>query len=243
MEGFTEGYVMGRDGGNNGGAWGNDGNAFLWILVILAMFGFGRGGWNAGNDGGGTGMGYVGGYDLGKLATTNDVASGFSTSTIMSNQGDIKLALQQGFAGAQQTMCQGFSGLNQAIATSGYETRDAITNLGYQLQACCCDVRQQIADVKYQMATDTCSIIQAGNANTQRIIDYLTAEKISSLQNENSQLTAQLSQNSQTRTILDAIHPSPVPAYPVFAPNASFAYPTGVAFGVNAQNCNCGCGL
>lgn len=242
MEGFTEGYVMGRDGGNNGGAWGNDGNAFLWILVILAMFGFGRGGWGA-NDGG-AGMGYVGGYDLGKLATTNDVASGFSTSTVLSNQGDIKLALQQGFAAGQQTMCQGFSGVNQAIMTSGYEMRDAITNLGYQLQACCCDTRQQIADVKYQMATDTCNIIQAGNANTQRIIDYLTSEKISSLQSENALLTAQLSQNSQTRTILDAIHPAAVPAYPVFAPNTSFAYPSGVSFGVNGQtNGNCGCGL
>lgn len=239
MDGFAEGFVMGRDG-NNGNGFGNDSNAFLWILVILAMFGFGRGSW--GNDNG-NGMGFTGGYDLGKLATTNDVASGFSTSTIMSNQGDIKLALQNGFAAGQQTMCQGFSGVNQSIMSSGYDIQTAIANLGYQLQSGCCDVRQGISDLKYQMASDTCSIIQAGNANTQRIIDHLTSDKISSLQSENAALTAQLSQNSQTRTILDAIRPAPVPAYPVFAPNTSFAYPSGVAFGVNGYNGNCACGF
>lgn len=80
------------------------------------------------------------------------------------------------------------------------------------------------------MAKNTCDIIRANQDNTREILNFLTGEKISSLQAENSALTAQLSQNAQTRTILDAVNRTPIPAYTVANP-----YCCNYAGG-----CNCG---
>ena len=55
------------------------------------------------------------GYDIGKLATTNDVASGFATSNTLSGLNDIKLQLANSFAGVDS----------------------GIADLGYKLQNCC----------------------------------------------------------------------------------------------------------
>lgn len=198
--------------GNGGGMWGGDGA--IWAILLLALLG-GRG---FGGFGGYGGSGSeVLGYELGKVATQADIASGFNNSAVLSNLNDLQL----GQAGIQQTLCQGFNGVNTAILTSSNATQRQIAD-------CCCTTQRLIERT-------SCDIIQAGNHNTQRIIDFLTGEKISSLQAQNAQLTAQLSQNSQTATLLNAINRTPVPAYQV--PNPY----TGCGFGYN--NCNNNCGL
>ena len=218
---FAEGYAIGRDSTNNNG-WGGDGA--WWIIVLLALFG----GW--GNNGfGGNGFGgNVAGYELGKMATTNDVASGFASSATLNSLNDIKL----GQAGLQQTLCQGFGGVNTSIERNGYETRSAISDLGYRFQDCCCQTQRAIDNVNYNMAKNTCDIIRAGQDNTRQILDFLTNDKISSLQAQNASLTAQLSQNAQTATLLNAINRTPVPSYQV--PNPYI----GCGYGYN--DCKCG---
>lgn len=214
---FTEGYMIGRDN-NNGGAFGNNGD-WGWFIILALLFGWG------GNGFGGFGNGGAGmtGYELGKVATTNDVASGFNNSAVLSSLNDLKL----GQAGLQQTLCQGFNGINTAVLTSA-------NSLQAQLADCCCQTQRSIDGINFNMAKNTCDIIQSGKDNTQRIIDYLTGEKISSLQAENSLLTAQLSQNSQTATLLNAINRTPSPAYVV--PN-----PFTGSCGYGYNNCG-GCG-
>lgn len=148
---FSLGYAVGRDSNNNGnccypvypmyanggfgGGFGNGfGNDGAWWILILLLAGWGNNGFGGGFGGGG--LGGYGDFQLGRLATTNDVASGFSTSAIMADLNDILLGQQQGFANVQQTLCQGFSGINQNIVTNGYETRNAITDVGYALKDC-----------------------------------------------------------------------------------------------------------
>ena len=140
------------------------------------------------------------GYELGRVATTNDVASGFSTSTIMSNINDIMLSQQAGFAGVQQTMCQGFSGLNQAIGD------------------CCCQTQRSIDSVKYEMARNTCDIIQSGKDNTQRIIDYLNCKENQELRDQNFALRLQASQSAQNAYLIDQLRPTARPAYITCSP-------------------------
>lgn len=234
--------------GNNGSNSGLGGLGDGWFAIILfaMIFGWGRGGYGFGGGGNGTTI-----YETGA-----DVQRGFDTATITSKLNAIENGLcdgfyaqntnmLNGFAGVQQTLCQGFAGVNSAIATNGYETRGAITDLGYRLQDCCCQLGRQIDSVNYNMATNTCAITNALHESTRDIIDsqragtsailnYLTTEKISSLQAENAQLTAQLSQNAQTRTILDAIHPFPVAAYTVPSPFVS-------CYGAYGNSCGCGC--
>ena len=238
--GFAEGYAVGQGNANNGG-WGNGawGAEWLWIIVLFALFC--NNGWGFGGNGG-CGNGNLN-YELGKVATSNDVAVGFAQNATLSSLNDLKL----GQAGIQQTLCQGFSGVNTAIAQNGYETRLAVNDLGYRMQQCCCDLGSQIQNVNYNIATQGCAIQNSINNSTRDIIDsqrdgtnailnFLTQEKISSLQAENAQLTAQLSQNAQTRTLIDTLRPCPQPAYITCSPYQSVY---GVGYGYNN---NCGCG-
>lgn len=244
---FAEGYAVGRDNSgncNNGfGAWGAD---WLWVIVLFALFGwggFGNGGCGFGGNGGGNNMTL--GYDIGKLATTNDVAVGFAQNATLSSLNDLKL----GQAGIQQTLCQGFGGINTAILQSANTLQNAICQLGYEQQNCCCQTQRAIDGVNYNMSQNTCNITNAINTSTRDIIDaqrdgtnailnFLTQEKISSLQAENAALTAQLSQNAQTRTLIDTLRPCPQPAYITCSPYQSIY---GVGYNNNC-GCNSGCG-
>lgn len=208
MSEFAEGYAVGQghNSGYNNCGWGGDG----WWILLLLLCGWGNGGWNNG----GNNMN----YELGRVATTNDVASGFSTSTIMANQRDSQLEMTSGFANVQQTLCQGFNGINQSISD------------------CCCRTQAAIADVKYANERNTCDIIQAGNANTQRIIDYLNCQEMNNLRNENQALRLQASQSAQNAYLIDQLRPTARPAYITCSP-----FDTAYGYGRNG-GCGNGCG-
>lgn len=223
------GYALGRDSNNNGygnGAWGE----WIWIIVLFALFGWG-----------GNGFGGFGGN--GGIATRNDLCESFNFNNLDNAVRGVQQGLCDGFYAMNTSLLTGFSNVQQSLCQGFNGTQREIANLGYNLQSCCCDLGRQIDGVKYANAQQTCDLITNQNANTQRILDFLCQEKISGLQAENATLTAQLSQNAQTNAIVNALSPkAPVPAYPVFAPNMSFAYPSGVSFGVAGRNDNCGCG-
>lgn len=234
-DGFAEGLAVGQNNGNN--AWGGE---WIWVIVLFALFGWGGNGW--GNQNRGQVGGQEVGYELGKLATTNDVASGFANSASLASLNDLKL----GQAGIQQTLCQGFSGVNTTILQGNNATQREIANIGFQLQNCCCQTQRAIDAVNYNMATNACNIQQSICNSTRDIIDgqrestnailgFLTNEKISSLQAQNAQLTAQLSQNAQTQTLINTLRPVASPAYITYSPYES-------AFGTRNGGCGCGCG-
>lgn len=213
-ENFGMGYAMGRDNSyGNGCGFGGD---WLAILVILALCGNGGFGFGGGYGGGGNL-----GYELGRVATTNDVASGFNNSAVLSNLNDLKLGQQTGFAAVQQTLCQGFNGVDRSIGD------------------CCCRTQQAIADVKYAAERNTYDIIQAQERGTQRIIDWLNCKETQDLREQVLTYKFRESQSAQNAYLLDQIVPRARPAYAACNPN------TG-AFGFNGWNgngngCN-GCG-
>ena len=201
---FAEGYAIGRDSNdNNNGMFGGD---WGWIVILALLFGWGNngfGGYGAG--------GNFGGYEIGRLATTNDVASGFNNSAVLSSLNDIKLGQQQainynnqGFAGLNATINAGFAGVDNAVCTLGYNTQAGFNALSREFADCCCTTQRAIDAVNYNMAKNTCDIQNTINSTTRDIIDsqrdgttailnFLTNEKISSLQAENSTLKAKLS--------------------------------------------------
>lgn len=211
MEGFSEGMAVGQSIGNNGG-WGNGFNDGWWILLLL-LCGWGNNGW-AGNGGGNQMIG----YELGRAATTNDVASGFSTSAIMGNINDIMLTQQSGFAGVQQTLCQGFSGINQAISN------------------CCCETNRNIDNLRFQAERNTCDIQKSIDCVGDRIIGYLTNQEITNLRDQlqackfrESQATQNAyfaaNQEAQTAELIRRLgRDNPVPAYVVPNPNCCYQY-------------------
>ena len=219
--------IAAATGGNRNNDGFGDGNGWWIILFLLfGMFGWGGYGFGGGYNGGGTNTpGFQG------FATRSDIDAALATQGI-----------ESGITGIGTQLCNGFAGINSAIA-----------NLGYQNQQCCCDLKQAIGDVNYNMAAQTNilqntvnngfrDVIEAQNAGTQRIIDTITQDKIQSLQTELQSAQLQLSNQAQTTNIINALRPTPTPSYPVMSPYTSIINPTGFTFGVNGCGCNTGCG-
>jgi hypothetical protein len=217
--------------GNNGGMWGGDG---IWAILLLALLG--NGGFGYGRGGFGGGVAPVGaealGYELGKVATTNDVASGFNNSAVLGGINDLKLTqasnlnfINQGFAGLNNVINQGFAGVDNAICTLGYQNQQGFNTLAHQISDCCCGLGRQIDGINYNMAKNTCDIVQAINTSNQRVIDYMTSEKIDTLNRKLAVAEGQISNYAQTNAIISALKPCPSPAYVV--PNPNCCYSTG----------------
>ena len=220
---YFEGEIPVMTTGSNNGMWGGDG---IWAILLLALlgggFGYGRGGVGAGA---GPTYSEALGYELGKVATTNDVASGFNNSAVLSSLNDIKLTqasnlnfINQGFAGLNNVITSGFSGVDNAICTLGYQNQQGFNTLAHQISDCCCATQRAIDGVNYNMAKNTCDIVQAINTSNQRVIDYMTSEKIDTLNRKLAVAEGQLSNYAQTNAIVSALKPSPIPAYSVANP-------------------------
>lgn len=242
-------------GGNNNGCGGWSGDWGSWIILFLIFGIFGGNGW--GNGFGGFGGGASGVAENYVLATDfatierklDTITNGICDSTFALNN-----TMTNGFASVQQTLSQGFAGLNTAMVQQGYETRLGTQALGSQLASCCCDIKQGIGDINYNIATQANGIsrgIETGFANTNynlatqncqtlsaidkvgdRIIDYLANEKAQSLRDENFALKLQASQAQQNNYIVNQLRPAtPIPAYQVPNPNCCY------------NSCgSCGCG-
>jgi len=223
---FAEGYAIGRDTANGNNGWGFGGDWSWWIIILL-IFGWGGNGFGRGGFGGGCGS---------NCATQADLAAGFNNSAVLSNLNDIILGQQN----IQGTLCQGFNGVNTAILQSN-------NALSAQFADCCCQTQRAIDGVNYNAAKNACDvqntihnstrdIIDSQREGTSAILNFLTNEKISSLQAENAALTAQLSNNAQTRAIIDTLRPVAQPAYITCSP-----YQSAFGFGYNGCGCNTGC--
>jgi hypothetical protein len=240
----------------NDGMWGGDG---WWAIIIFAIIfgwnGFGNNGWGGnGGSAGATAAAY----------TDSAIQRGFDTQSILGKLDGITNGICDGIYAVNNSMLTGFNGINTNVMQTGFGIQQAInadtvanmqnTNaLQAQLANCCCETREAIQGVNYNMAQNTCAlqntmntntrdIIDSQNAGTRAILDYLCNEKISSLQAENNDLRRAASQDrqsalltteiaSQTQQIINAVRPTPVPAYP-----ASNIY------GYANCGCNSGCG-
>ncbi len=243
---FATGYAVGRDsngGYGNNGIFGND---WAWIVILL-LFGYGRGFGGFGGFGGGFGGGCGS-----PCATQADLAAGFNNSAVLS-----------GINGIDSALCQGFNGINTAILQNGYNTQGAINGLSHQLSDCCCAMQRAIDGVKYENATNTCAIqntiqnttrdiLENANANSRAILDALNANYIRTLEQENNSLRLSASQSAQNAVLMAAMDANkaeilrrtgaecPVPAYVVSAPTP-VNFPTNCCGQVQFANAGCGC--
>lgn len=216
--GYYEGEIGSLYGNNNNNGW----NDWSWIIGLAVVGGiFGNGG-----------FGFGGNNNRGNCATVSDLSAGFANSEIMSDLNDILLGqatmqnfINQGFSGINATVTNGFAGVNNAICTLGYQNQAGFNALSTQIAQCCCDTRSAIADVKYSNERNTCDIIRAGQDNTRAILDYLSSEKIASLQAENAGLKAQISNDKQSAYLISQLRePCAIPSYLVPNPHCCYNY-------------------
>lgn len=242
---FIEGEVPYVSTGNNNN--NNGWNDWSWIVALALIgglfggngFGFGGGFGNRGGFGG-IAENYALATDFATIerkldGVNNGLCDGFyaQNTNMLNGFASVQQTLCQGFSGVNATINDGFAGVNNAICTLGYQNQAGFNMLSRELADCCCTTQRAIDSVKYENAKNTCDIIRAGQDNTRAILDYLTTEKISSLQAENSGLKAQISNDKQSRYIVDALSPKcPQPAY-VVQPPQEVTFPTNCCGTVN----------
>lgn len=227
---FMSGFLAGQGDGNSnrGGMFGGDG---WWAIIIFALiFGWGRGGFG-GNDGGGgnSGGGVMDGYvltsDFANLERKLDgVNNGLCDGFYAMNTG-----MLNGFAGVTQAVNTGFSAAELSRANQQAALMQQLNAMQMQSQECCCENRQAIAQVRYDMATQACDtrntiqtvardITDNQNAGTRAILDFLTQSRIQSLEADNQALRLAASQNAQNSYLISQLRPSPIPSYQVQNP-------------------------
>ena len=248
---FSEGmspadYAAVTRNNNDDGFGGNS----AWWIIILFLFAFnGRG---FGGFGGGSGTGAADNYVL---------ASDFATIQRQLSDGfnGIDNALDRQNAGICDlgyTQAQLINGVNMNVAQNGYESRLATQNLGSQLASCCCDIREGISGVNYNMATQAnainraiengfaqtnynmasqnCQTLQAIDKVGDRVIDYLCNKENQNLRDENFALRLSASQQAQNAYLVSELGTKcPIPAYLTCNPNAPLNY------SVNYGGCGC----
>ena len=169
----------------NGGGFGNGfGDGWIGLIIILALLGWGGNGFGFGGFGGNGGYSEVQrGFDHNSVINKLDgLTYGLSDSTYA-----LTGALNTGFNGVQQTLCQGFNGISREIAD------------------CCCATQGAIKDVRYDLATQACDTRHAIQDSTRQILDFLTTDKIATLQAENQSLKLAASQSNQNAVLMAAM--------------------------------------
>lgn len=184
-----------------------DGGAFMWIfaLLILANGGFGGFGNNFANA-----LGYE------NLATSNEVQRGFDNQNLQAQTRDILSAVTNGTAQTVSATNQTFhdtlavlndkySELQRDIAGIAVGQANALANQNQ----CRCDTKMLIAEStaginaniaqnRYESAMNTASINANTTAQTQRILDAISQNKIEALQ---AQVNALELQNATSNVV------------------------------------------
>lgn len=188
-------------GKNNDGMFGGNGSG-AWVFFLFFLLAWGGGGFGWGNRDG-------------SALTRSELCQDMNFQSLENSVRGIQSGLCDGFYAMNTGMLNGFSGVTSAITT-----------LGSQNQQCCCETNRNIDAVRYENAKNTCDVINAGNANTQRILDVITQNQIQDLRDKLQEAQLQNSQCAQNAYLINQLQPVARPAYITCSPYA-------------ASGCNC----
>ena len=230
--------ATGNGGNNNNGSGCGWGGYSWWVIILFFIFAWGWGGFGngfGGRDGAGVGVNSPAGQGA---LTRGDLCMDM-------NFQEVKREIQN----ANDAVNLGFSNLNSTICNQ--QGQNAIQT---QLAGCCCDLREAVTGVNYNLATQSCDtrntiqngirdVIDNQNANARAVLDKLTQQElaakdaqISSLNNQLFRADLAASQSAQNSYLINTLRPFPVASYTVCNPfTGSYGY-------ANYNNCGCSCG-
>ena len=161
----------------NDGLFGMGGVGLLVILFFLMSGGFG--GFGANN----------------QVATSNEVQRGFDNQNAMANQREILGAVTAGTAQSVAATNQVFHDLIGYVGDKYAELDRDVLGISSAIQQsianenqCCCSTLRAIDGVNYSAALNTAKIQETSTANTQKILDAITGNRIAEMQNQIDQL-------------------------------------------------------
>lgn len=231
----------------NGFGWGGDGAWWIVLFLIFAAFGgWGNGfGFGGGSNGGGVVDGYVLASDFANIERKMDLING---------------GLCDGFYAVNNSLLTGFGNAELSRCNQQAALMQQLNNMAMQAANCCCETREAIQGVNYNLATQACDtrnqmqnstrdIIDAMNCGFRSIDQRLTAQELAAkdakIAEQNQQLfAAQLaaSQAAQNDTLKSYVsgqlayyNPRPVPAFEVPAPYQYSGCNNGYNYG--CRNC------
>ena len=151
--------------GNGGFGWGGDWASWIILFLIFGMFGWGGYG-NAGGVNNPAGQGW---------ATRADINEGFALNNLESGQRDILGSVTSGFHGVDNAICQLGYQTQQGFNNTSVALMQGHNALATQLANCCCETREAIQGVNYNLATQACDTRNTIQNSTRDIIDNQTS--------------------------------------------------------------------
>ena len=170
-EGLTPADIAAVNGNGNG--WGGFGNEGLWLFAILALMGGGFG--NFGNRTGD------------RSATVGDVQRATDFAALERQNNETVAAVRQAAYDNQTAVKDG-----QYNILGEIRDLQAATASGFaRQQECCCETLRAIDGVNYNAAMNTASINANTTAQTQKILDAISGNRMADMQNQINQLQLQ----------------------------------------------------
>ena len=212
----TRGAEDGFFGGANG--W--------WIILLFMFCGWGNGGW--------------GGNRTGTENVRDAVAYGFDINNLENGVRGLEHGLADGFYDMNTSLLTGFGNVTMGNMQNTNAIMSRLSDMAAQSAACCCEtqrlVERGLCEVNYNILTQANAtnsniasaardIIESNNNGVRSILDFLTQDKITTLQAENQALRLTASQQAQNAFLIDQLGTkAPIPAYVVANPYASGYY-------------------
>ena len=196
-EGLTASEVLALTRDNENDMWNNPFIYLVWLAVL----------------GGG---GLFGGRtaELQNAVTRSDLFEGF-------NNQDVNGQLR----GITNGICDGFYATNAGMKDGFYGIQGALAENRFAQQNCCCETNRNIDAVRYEGAQNTCAITNAIHAEgeaTRALINANTMQdlrdKLEARDRDVMIRDFQLSQLSQSATLLGELRPIAKPAYITCSP-------------------------
>ena len=78
-----------------------------------------------------------------------------------------------------------------AVATNGANIINNLTAMQANMQNCCCETQRAIDGVNYNLASQSAAIQANDTANTQKILDAITQNRMADMQNQINALQLQ----------------------------------------------------
>lgn len=196
-EGLSAGDILALTKNNENGMWDNPFIYLVWLAVL----------------GGGNGLfGNRGDAAVQGAITRSDLFEGF-------NNQDVNGQLR---------------GITNGIADGFYATRQGITELGYAMKDCCCGINRNIDAVRYEGAQNTCAITNAIHAEGEATRALINAnvmqdlrDKLEARDRDIMVRDFQLSQLSQTASLVGELRPCAKPAYITCSPYTTSTFGCG----------------
>jgi hypothetical protein len=188
----------------------------------------------------GWGNGGWGGNRAGTENVRDAVAYGFDINNLENGVRGLEHGICDGFYDMNTSLLTGFGNVAMGNMQNTNALMGRLSDMAAQSAACCCETQRLIerglCEVNYNILTQANAtntniasaardIIESNNNGVRSILDFLTQDKISTLQAENQALRLTASQQAQNAFLIDQLGTkAPVPAYVVANPYTSYGY-------------------